>query len=375
MKKPRIAGVLGGAALALGLGLGLGLSGPGPAWARQGAASATQTPAAAAPPGGETREAIEAEYRNGLIELERTRLNRLAALAAKQPKDQAEATYEDYLRYAIGGSLFKDAEPVAEQLIKSGSASPVVAYLASSVNLLAEVERGAYEDSLKSLQQAIAAAQEKPGNAAAVASAALPLPMRLALLEIYYQRLVQADQFEIARKAFQLIEQEAAAPAIRSYVTSRLSRLDMIGKAAPAIDGKDVDGKPFHLSDLKGNVVLVTFWASWCLPNAQEIAWFNQVRASHQDQGFRVVGVNLDTLQDGGLDVATVMPNVRRFLIDNNVSWPNLINGPGEADYAKAYGVTEIPANFLIDRKGTIVHVDLTRSNLETVVARTLGQK
>ena len=59
------------------------------------------------------------------------------------------------------------------------------------------------------------------------------------------------------------------------------------------------------------------------------------------------------------------MPNIRRFLLDHNVRWPNLINGTGAHDYAKAYGVTEIPTNVLIGRDGNVIHLDLSRKNLE----------
>ena len=68
------------------------------------------------------------------------------------------------------------------------------------------------------------------------------------------------------------------------------------------------------------------------------------------------------------------MPNIRRFLLDNNVRWPNLINGTGTNDYAKAYGVAEIPSNVLIGRDGTVIHLDLSpRKNLATVVAKAVA--
>ena len=92
----------------------------------------------------------------------------------------------------------------------------------------------------------------------------------------------------------------------------------------------------------------MVFWASWCLPNAAEVAWLDEVYETHRDRGFRIVGINLDALQNGGIKVETVMPNIRRFLLEHNVRWPNLINGAGAHDYAMAYGVSEIPTNTLI---------------------------
>jgi hypothetical protein len=85
------------------------------------------------------------------------------------------------------------------------------------------------------------------------------------------------------------------------------------------------------------------------------------------------VGINLDALQDGGQKLETVLPNIRRSLLDSNVRWPTLINGRGDKDYAKSYGVTEIPANVLIARDGTVAHIDLVRKNLEPIIARAVA--
>ena len=120
--------------------------------------------------------------------------------------------------------------------------------------------------------------------------------------------------------------------------------------------------------------MLVEFWASWCLPSEAEVEWFQQAAASYRGKGLEVVGINLDTLQEGGQKLETVLPDVRRFLIDHNISWPNLVNGSGAQDYARAYGVTDIPASVLIGRDGTIVQLDLVRKNLEEVLAREVNR-
>jgi hypothetical protein len=86
------------------------------------------------------------------------------------------------------------------------------------------------------------------------------------------------------------------------------------------------------------------------------------------------VGINLDALQDGGQNTEMVLPNIRRFLLDRNVRWPNLVNGQGPQDYADAYGITEIPANVLIARDGTIARIDLVGKNLEPAIAGAVGQ-
>jgi thiol-disulfide isomerase/thioredoxin len=125
---------------------------------------------------------------------------------------------------------------------------------------------------------------------------------------------------------------------------------------------------------MKGQVVLVVFWASWCVPSSAEIAWLDKAYTDYEPRGFRIVGINLDLLQKDGPKLETVMPNIKRFLVDHNVRWPNLVSGAGAQDYAAAYGVAEIPMNVLIGRDGNVIHLDLSRKNLEACVARAVGR-
>ena len=319
-----------------------------------------------------TIESIHADYEREVGKLERQRLERLGRLAASQPKDQAANTYSAFFSLAIGKGLYAEAEPVAERVIQAKDSSPQVVWLAHLVNIVAEADRGAYKDSLASLSAALRL-KGKNANGSKIADdpAALSIGTRASIVDAYYQRLVRDDQFEIARRAMRMIAENSEAPAIRDLASGRLQQLDLVGKPAPLIRGTDTDGKPFKLEAGKGDVVLVVFWASWCVPNAQEIPWLDAAHRTYGDHGFRIVGVNLDAGPDGGQE--TAMPNVRRFLLDYNVSWPNLINGQGEKDIAKAFGVQEIPANVLIGRDGKVSHLDLNGPRLERAVAKAIA--
>jgi thiol-disulfide isomerase/thioredoxin len=332
-----------------------------------------QTPAQRTAGTGESLQSINEDYNRQLLQVERQRLDRLTRLAAGQPSDQAAETYDTLFRLAIANNLFAEADPAADRVLKSsGGTSPVVRFLAETINLIAAADRGAYDESLADLRRLVGAGKAR--GPAEAASALLDTTFLLQICSAYYQRLIQGERFDVARKAFQLLEQEAQNPDVKEYARHRLRQLDLIGQPAPPIRGPDIDGKPFDLASHKGEVVLVVFWASWCLSNAAEVDWLDQVYEANRGRGFRIVGINLDTLQNGGTKPEAVMPHIRRFLLEHNVRWPNLVNADGARDYAAAYGATEIPTNVLIGRDGKVIHLDLSRKNLADVVARAAGR-
>ena len=121
-------------------------------------------------------------------------------------------------------------------------------------------------------------------------------------------------------------------------------------KPAPDFTLKDADGKTVHLTDYRGKVVLLDFWATWCGPCKIEIPWFMEMQRKNKDKGFEVLGVAMD---DEGWEV------VKPFVADLNVNYRIVI---GNDTTAELYGgVDALPTTFLIDREGKIaaVHVGL----------------
>jgi peroxiredoxin len=119
---------------------------------------------------------------------------------------------------------------------------------------------------------------------------------------------------------------------------------------APDFALKDVNGKTVRLSDYRGKVVLLDFWATWCGPCRIEIPWFMDLERRNKDKGFAVLGVSMD---DEGWEV------VKPFLSDLGVNYRVVI---GNEETSQLYGgVDALPTTFLIDRAGKIaaVHVGL----------------
>lgn len=121
-------------------------------------------------------------------------------------------------------------------------------------------------------------------------------------------------------------------------------------KVAPDFGLKDVNGRTVRLSDYRGKVVLLNFWATWCGPCKIEIPWFMEFEQKHKDQGFAVLGVAMD---DDGWDA------VKPYLERQRVNYRVLMGTP---ELAELYGgVESLPTTFLIDREGRIatVHIGL----------------
>lgn len=119
---------------------------------------------------------------------------------------------------------------------------------------------------------------------------------------------------------------------------------------APDFSLRDADGKTVTLSEYRGKVVLLNFWATWCGPCRIEIPWFTEFERKHKDQGFAVLGVSMD---DGGWD------EVKPYLRNAKVNYRILM---GDHQVAMLYGGVEaLPTSFMIDREGKIasVHVGL----------------
>jgi cytochrome c biogenesis protein CcmG/thiol:disulfide interchange protein DsbE len=113
-------------------------------------------------------------------------------------------------------------------------------------------------------------------------------------------------------------------------------------KPAPSFTLKDQKGKPLTLSDYRGKVVLLNFWATWCHGCQTEIPWFAEFQKKYADQGLAVVGLSMD--KDGW---KSVTPYLREKKL-------NYAIGIGNDALAKQYGLDNMPLTILIDKDGKI---------------------
>lgn len=119
-------------------------------------------------------------------------------------------------------------------------------------------------------------------------------------------------------------------------------RSPLIGRAAPDFALTTIGGETLSMHELRGEVVILNFWASWCVPCREEAPLLERTRRAYEGRGLRVVGV---LYQDAQADAAA-------FAEQYGLGYPSVIDPDGRT--AIDYGVIGIPASFLIDREGVI---------------------
>jgi peroxiredoxin len=126
-------------------------------------------------------------------------------------------------------------------------------------------------------------------------------------------------------------------------------------QAAPDFTLNDATGAALRLSDYKGKVVLLNFWATWCGPCKTEIPWFTEFESARKDEGFAVIGISLD--EDG-------WKSVKPYLDAKKVNYRVAVD---DGTVAQKYGgVDSLPATILIDREGRIAgrHIGLVSKSM-----------
>lgn len=125
-----------------------------------------------------------------------------------------------------------------------------------------------------------------------------------------------------------------------------------------------IDGREINLADMKGKVVLVDFWATWCVPCLKAMPGLKAVYDEFSERGFEIVGISLDSDRE----------KLESYIEKEALAWPHYFDGKGwENDIAARYGIESIPSTFLIGPDGTIAATDLNETDLREQVAALLA--
>jgi peroxiredoxin len=187
--------------------------------------------------------------------------------------------------------------------------------------------------------------------------------MYISVIKIFYQH----DQ-DFSRSMAALYGKEFPASKYAKHLIAEMPKgPPAVGEKAPEISLADTTGKIISLSSLKGKVVLIDFWASWCRPCRMENPNVVKAYEKYNGSGFTVFSVSLDDNK----------ANWAQAIKKDNLKWSSHVSDlkGWQSAAAKLYGVTGIPATFLIDRDGNVIGKNLRGESLESMLQEVCTKK
>ena len=174
----------------------------------------------------------------------------------------------------------------------------------------------------------------------------------------YYTRIIQE---------YASVQPFKGRPTLGEQARSSLFRIQNleIGCTIPDIDARDLDGKPIKLSDYRGKVLLVAFWAGWCGPCMGMVPIEKALVDRMAGRPFAMVGVNGDKTAEEGRSVAA----------RNKINWRSVWDGGSQGTTATRWGVQGWPTSYLVDAGGVIRDSNLRGDDLDKAVERRGGNR
>ncbi|HEY0978711.1 MAG TPA: TlpA disulfide reductase family protein [Flavobacteriales bacterium] len=186
------------------------------------------------------------------------------------------------------------------------------------------------------------------------------LPLYIEVREGLRRSIPRSEYFAGFRDQVDRMEKQLEAMKAQEAQMAQMDNLIAIGSVAPDFSQPTPDGKSVSLASLKGKVVLIDFWASWCKPCRMENPNVKRVYAKYQKKGFEILGVSLDRDKNAWT----------KAIADDGLPWKHVSDlGFWNNAAAQQYGVQSIPFTVLVDKEGKVIAKNLRGEALDQKLA------
>jgi thiol-disulfide isomerase/thioredoxin len=186
--------------------------------------------------------------------------------------------------------------------------------------------------------------------------------------QLLYQ-LAQMDESKQAEIMKRIVADYPASQA-GQMAKGALKRVEAVGKPFELAFTDAISGKQISMADLKGKVVVIDFWATWCGPCVAEMPKMKQLYAEYKPKGVEFIGVSLDQSESAG-----GLTKLKEFVQKEGIEWPQYYQGNyWQSEFSAGWGINSIPSVFIIDANGNLYSTE-ARGKLEKLIPELIAKR